>query len=107
MEALGQDEETKVGPNKIAQEEEVQAQEPQDLKGGGQEEKEPQTTQKQEQVETILTTKGRDIKNTTLGSSGKGGQIAKPEVGTKPLVVVQVGTTNIIMEKLDVQKVVE
>jgi hypothetical protein len=68
MEALGQDEETKVGPNKTAQEEEVQAQEPQDLKGGGQEKKEPETTQKQEQVETILATKGRDIKNTTLGS---------------------------------------
>jgi hypothetical protein len=41
METLGQDEETKVGPNKTAQEEEVQAQEPQDLKRGGQEEKEP------------------------------------------------------------------
>ncbi len=68
METLGQDEETKVRPNKTTQEEEVQAQEPQDLKGGGQEEKEPQTTQKQEQVETILATKGRDIKNTTLGS---------------------------------------
>ncbi len=27
---------------------------------------------------------------------------AKLEVGTKPLVVVQVGTTNIIVEKLDV-----
>jgi hypothetical protein len=34
MKASGQDEETKVGPNGIVQEEEVKIKEPQDLKGG-------------------------------------------------------------------------
>ncbi len=40
----------------MAQDEEVQTQEPHDLKGGGQDEKEPQTIQEQEHVETIPTT---------------------------------------------------
>ncbi len=42
IEALGQDEETKTGPNEIVSKEEVQTQEPQDFKGGGKDEKEPQ-----------------------------------------------------------------
>ncbi len=53
-ETLGQDEEVEVWAIRIAQEEEVQTQEPQELKGGGQEKREPQITQGQEQVETTL-----------------------------------------------------
>jgi hypothetical protein len=108
IEALGQDEETKTRPNKTAQEEEVQTQEPQDLKGGGHEKKEPQTIQKQEQVETILATKVEISKiqpleiELQIKSTVNEVKIVELEVGTKPLVVIQVGTTNIIVEKLDV-----
>jgi hypothetical protein len=57
MEALGQDEETEIGPNETARKEEVQTKEPQDFKGGGHEEKERHTTQEQEHVATFLATK--------------------------------------------------
>ncbi len=41
---LGQNEEAKRRPSVTTQEEEVQTEEPQELKGGGHEEREPQTT---------------------------------------------------------------
>jgi hypothetical protein len=43
--ALSQDEEIEVGFNRTTQEKEMQIEEPQDLKGGGHEEKEPQIIQ--------------------------------------------------------------
>ncbi len=45
IESSGQDEKNKIGSNGIAQEEEVHTKEPQEFKGGGQEEKKPQTAQ--------------------------------------------------------------
>jgi hypothetical protein len=45
IKASCQDEEIEIGPNGIAQEEEVQIEEPHDLRGGGQYEKEPHTIQ--------------------------------------------------------------
>jgi hypothetical protein len=44
IKALDQDEEIEAGPSGTTQEEEVQIEEPHELKGGDQEEKEPQTT---------------------------------------------------------------
>jgi hypothetical protein len=59
-------------------------------------------------VETILATKVEISKiqplevESQIELVAKEVKTAKLEVGTKPLVVVQVGTINIIVEKLDV-----
>jgi hypothetical protein len=59
-------------------------------------------------VETILATKVEISKiqplevELQIESTAKEVKIVELEVGTKPLVVIQVGTTNIIVEKLDV-----
>ncbi len=45
IESLSQDEENKIGPNGIAQEEEVHTEEPQEFRRGGQEGKKPQIAQ--------------------------------------------------------------
>ncbi len=54
IEVSNQDEETEVGLNGTIEEEELQPELPQDLKGGGQEEIKSKGIQKQEKVEAII-----------------------------------------------------
>lgn len=56
---LSQNEENETRPNGIARGEEVQIEEPQVLKGEGQEKKEPRTTQEQKHMHTTPTTQAQ------------------------------------------------
>ncbi len=115
---LGQDEKTKVRPSGIAQEvemqteqpqdlingatqEEVQPKKPQDLKGGGQEEIEPQNIQEQEKVEVIPTPEKEVSQIQYLkiepqtGLMGEDNRIIEPKVDIEPLILIQVEITKL------------
>ncbi len=80
----------------------MQTKEPHELRGGGQGEKEPQTTQEQKQLETTLTTKVEQSKMQTLEVEPhielveEEVKIIDLDVGIEPLVDVQVETTKIV-----------